>query len=84
VNTDDGGPAYPQMDVVYPNGYAAQGKPGMSLRDYYAGQALMGLLSNPKLAPEILKRGGAHGGWIEESVWGWADATLKKRGVQSP
>jgi len=81
MSTKDGGPAFP---CVEPGELADIHYHGMSLRDYFAGQAFMGLLANPKLAPEILKRGGAHGGWIEESVWAWADAALQKRGVQSP
>ena len=47
------------------------------LRDYFAGKALQGLLSNPKLADEIKKHGGAHSGWIEESAWSWAKAMIE-------
>ncbi len=49
---------------------------GMMLRDYFAAAALQGLLSNPKLQPEIMKRGQS---WIEESAWAWADEMLKAR-----
>ena len=52
---------------------------GMTLRDYFAAKALQGLLANPKLQPEILKHGGAFGGWIEHSSYGWADAMLEAR-----
>lgn len=38
--------------------------------------AMQGLLANPKLQGEILKHGGAHGGWIETSAVGWADALI--------
>lgn len=40
---DDGGPAYP-------HGYSAQANsmPGMSLRDWFAGQALAGMLAMPE------------------------------------
>ena len=48
----DGGPAFPRIDVEhYPAGYGhgahceANSKAGMSLRDYFAGQALVGLLA---------------------------------------
>jgi hypothetical protein len=51
----------------------------MTLRDYFAGKAMQGLLSNPKLHDHILKEGGAFGGWIESSAYGWADAMLKAR-----
>ena len=37
----DGGPAFPVQDQVNEWGYAMQ--PGMSLRDYFAGQALVGI-----------------------------------------
>jgi len=52
---------------------------GMTLRDYFAAKAMQGLLSNPKLANEILKQGGAFGGWIENSAYGWADAMMEER-----
>lgn len=49
------------------------------LRDQFAMAALTGLLANPKLQPEILKTGGAYGGWIEGSAWSWADAMMEAR-----
>ena len=52
---------------------------GMSLRDYFAGKALQGLLANPKLQNEILKQGGCKKGWIETSAWAFADAMLEAR-----
>lgn len=51
----------------------------MTLRDYFAAKALQGMLSNPKLHAEIIKNGGAHGGWIESSSYAWADAMLRER-----
>lgn len=44
----DGGPAFPRPDVVWENqatGWqdGTQGHPGMSLRDWFAGQALAGM-----------------------------------------
>jgi hypothetical protein len=51
----------------------------LTLRDYFAAKAMQGLLSNPKLQQEILKQGGAFGGWIESSSYGWADAMLAER-----
>jgi hypothetical protein len=52
---------------------------GMDLRDYFAAAALQGLLANPKLQEQILKTGGAFGGWIEDAAYGWADAMMKAR-----
>ena len=49
----------------------------ITLRDYFAGAALQGLLANPKLQKEILKQGGAQSGWIEESAYAFANAMLK-------
>ena len=51
----------------------------MTLRDYFAAKALQGLLANPKLQSQILKEGGAFGGWVEHSAYGWADAMLEAR-----
>src|SRR5574340_468080 len=47
----DGGPAFPTPvagcnDGVYPASSVVQGGEGMSLRDWFAGQALAGMLSN--------------------------------------
>jgi hypothetical protein len=36
----DGGPAFPSPDFIHPNGQIQFGTFGMSLRDYFAGQAL--------------------------------------------
>lgn len=41
---DDGGPAFPAQDNY--NGHF----PGMTMRDWFAGQALVGVLANPNRA----------------------------------
>jgi len=47
---DDGGPAFPSEQGHIPNGTWNQTyDPGMSLRDWFAGQALMGACANPEL-----------------------------------
>jgi hypothetical protein len=69
VGYPTGGDAYISKTVVEVVG----------LRDQFAMAALTGLLANPKLQPEILKTGGAYGGWIEGSAWSWADAMMEKR-----
>jgi hypothetical protein len=43
---NDGGPAFPQPDTYPPNDQVQHGSPGMSLRDYFAGQALIRLISS--------------------------------------
>lgn len=51
----------------------------LTVRDQFAMAALQGLLANPKLQMQIIKSGGALGGWIEEAAWGWADGMMEKR-----
>ena len=73
---NDGGPAFPDHPLEHPN-YWHQGNPGMSLRDWFAGQALAGILSNP----------GTFGGedllpHIGQVVYKFADAMLKAREQQ--
>jgi hypothetical protein len=47
----------------------------MDLRDYFAGQALTGLLANPKLEKAILEKQD----WIERTTWLFADAVMERR-----
>ena len=43
----DGGPAFPESSSgPYQNGEIVPGRPGMTLRDYFAGQAMQGWLSS--------------------------------------
>jgi hypothetical protein len=73
-------PAFPVPSYVNAQGETHDVEfTGMTLRDYFAARAMQGLLSNPKLQQHILKEGGAFGGWIESSAYGWADAMLKAR-----
>lgn len=54
INT--GGPAFPVADTHHANGQIEFGANGMTLRDYFAGQALIGLLANPNYgAPDPSK-----------------------------
>ena len=53
---------------------------GMDLRDWFAGQALQGMLANPKLHAQIFMAGQS---WIEESAWKVADAMMKAREVKN-
>lgn len=54
---DDGGPAFPvPPDAQYSDGESlafAQSNPGMTLRDYFAGQAIVGALAS-RAHPKII------------------------------
>lgn len=66
----DGGPAFPWPHTQYPNGEVEWGSPGMTLRDWFAGQALAGLCN------------GAHGYGAENTAaeaYSVADAMLAAR-----
>ena len=53
----------------------------MSLLDYYAGLAMQGMLSNPKLEKQILTQGQS---WIEESAWKVAESMIKTKEAMHP
>lgn len=69
---NDGGPAFPVPDSHHANGQVQYGANGMTLRDWFAGQALAGLLAATDLS-------GTHALYAEES-YEFADAMLKARG----
>jgi len=72
--------AFPSKEPIYRNDIVGvKENSGMDLRDYFAAKALQGLLSNPKLQEQILKQGGCHSGWIEDSAWAFADEMMKAR-----
>lgn len=75
---NDGGPAYP-CEVYTAGGHPAGKSMGMSLRDWFAGQALTGLLSSPavqRFNGEIVECE-AH---YAAMAYAAADAMLKQRG----
>jgi hypothetical protein len=68
---NDGGPAFPRPMVA--------AAPGMTLRDWFAGQAMQGLIASP--------RGPVNGGtvtdsWVAENAYIVADAMLAAREVK--
>lgn len=72
----DGGPAFP---VTASTGDPRDGvycRDGMSLRDWFAGKALAGLLADPNCD-------GSYKG-VAESAYGFADAMLAARGEVKP
>jgi hypothetical protein len=74
ADVKDGGPVYPQDFPM---------KSGMSLRDYFAGQALAGLLSNDPLKSFVDDADHIHDvhGWLAKGSYEIADAMLKAREV---
>ena len=70
---NDGGPALPTADAYHPSGQIAYGRKGMSLRDWFAGQALSGLLAGRGSAGDKAPN------WANGS-YAIADAMLKARG----
>lgn len=63
---NDGGPAFPVTEDAWENF-------GMSLRDYFAGQALAGAISNPEYGIGLGKTG------IAEECYSIADAMISAR-----
>ena len=78
-HTNDGGPAYPHSRSVFNDGGFAIGGyifDGMSLRDHFAGQALVGYLSQMQGMA-----GGNDPRLIARTVWAIADAMIVERGM---
>ena len=70
----DGGPAFPQQ-LFTQEGKLSGVYLGMTLRDYFAGQALAGILANPAMSPT------EHAGLSKsaEAAYHQADAMIKER-----
>jgi hypothetical protein len=74
---NDGGPAWPQHGWSKDQETLArmQDKQGMTLRDWFAGQALAGLTGNPECAWK-------DGEELSGCAFTWADAMIKAREAQ--
>ena len=70
----DGGPAFPKSTVELPSGELQWGAEGMTLRDWFAGQALAGY----RAASDFSSHGQAY---VSEQCYRDADAMLKARDV---
>ena len=72
----DGGPAFPRL---MGNMYGIEAEGGLSIRDYFAGQALMGLLAGA-LRPHVEGKDAStdRSAWAE-SAYLYADAMLAER-----
>lgn len=76
--TNDGGPAFPVADTHHPDGQIQYGTNGMSIRAWFAGKALVGVLASlgplkhdPKLSQSDLDK------LVAESCVRIADAMLR-------
>lgn len=76
---NDGGPAFPKQPIYYmPDGTSIVSEQGgMSLRDYFAAKALVGL-GGPSHLSNIDSRDIAYKGWAQNAYL-VADAMLKAR-----
>ncbi len=77
---NDGGPAFPHIQLHEPPEVSnASTVPGMSLRDWFAGMALQGLLANTnKLRINGIEM------LYDAAAYQIADAMIIRRGLQSP
>ena len=82
MSEKDGGPAFP---ILWPIELADRNRmtPGMSLRDYFAGQAMQAALGNQSMLDRM--RAGVGGDltnaheWLAEGSYLVADSMLKER-----
>jgi hypothetical protein len=63
---DDGGPAFPEIVAVGPSGDIYPGIGGMSTRDWFAGQAMAGIMAQSHAGPKDWTIMGH--GWGEDCI----------------
>lgn len=79
---DDGGPAFP-TDTEHQNGPNRMHLEGMSLRDYFAGKALIGFLNREHFLSVVMdarRQDRDHSDVIAEDCYALADAMIRARG----
>lgn len=77
--TDDGGPAFPLQETKVTEGSTSvlmRSHPGMTLRDYFAGQAFAGMWANSSYDSIVFDE-------MAREAYRAADAMLAARKVQS-
>lgn len=85
MSKNDGGPAFPGEQGHDPDGTWNQTwRPGMSLRDWFAGQTLEGMNASPELMKfitqgKIYRSGIELAGRLAQAAYIQADAMLAKR-----
>ena len=72
MDANDGGPAFPTPDTYHPSGQVQHGCYGMSLRDWFAGHALAGMLAAEPYCTSDSKT-------FAIASYALADAMLKQR-----
>ena len=71
---DDGGPAFPETGLSgLPNGEFIYGRTGMTLRDWFAGQALATLIADERKCLSITIQE------VANSAYEYADAMISAR-----
>jgi hypothetical protein len=75
MDANDGGPAFPTPDTYHPSGQVQHGCYGMTLRDWFAGQALVGWIASTR-DPEASAWDAT---WWARKAYETADAMLKAR-----
>lgn len=73
---DDGGNAFPEVETERHEGeiYQVYSTGGMSLRDWFAGQALMGLLASGQVQSKVM---------VAEFAYKYADEMIAQRKPQT-
>ena len=71
---DDGGPAFARSP-----GVSSNGQQGMSLRDYFAGQAIQGMLSHPQVLSAMAQGPRGRTAELAYASYELADAMLAER-----
>jgi len=82
MSKSDGGPAFPVPDSHYPNGQVQYGANGMTLRDYFAGQVLVGMFAADSVHKEVTVSkwsGPEFATKVADACYRVADAMLKER-----
>lgn len=74
---DTGGSAFPVQAFIHPNGNVIYGENGMTLRDYFAGQALNGIMSGNSFPG---KSGSELCDTVAIACYSVADAMIAERG----
>jgi hypothetical protein len=74
--SDNSGPAFPVPETLLGNQKHPAGSPGMTLRDYFAGQALSAIITKQQAEAKPMQN--PYDGYAKVAYM-WADAMLKAR-----